>query len=135
MSKLDLFNKPQTSYGVYQGILFLKGSFIIYIISLFLDFNLLRALIGYFTGCLAITIGFYLIIISADRILSNSSNEKQAKSLSLMFFIGRYIIYLLVCGLSVTLFDANIITIVIGMFSLKFIIFIDNIIQKSGGDS
>ncbi|MFV0424494.1 MAG: hypothetical protein ACK5K7_02900 [Bacilli bacterium] len=99
-----------------------------------MKFNIIEVLIGYFTGCLAITIGFYLIIFSADKVLSNANDEKHAKTISLMYVILRYVIYLLICGISIKIFDANILAIIIGMFSLKIIIFIDSIIQKNGGE-
>lgn len=134
MNSLDLFNNPQKSYIIYQSILISIGYILIYILSLFLKFNIIGVMIGYFTGCLAITIGFYLIIFSADKVLSNANDEKHAKTISLMYVILRYVIYLLICGISIKIFDANILAIIIGMFSLKIIIFIDSIIQKNGGE-
>lgn len=132
MNNLDLFNKPGKSYLIYQGLLFIVGVVVIFILSLFIEFNLVSTLVGYFTGCLAITIGFLLIIYSANRILYTAT-EKNAKSVSLMYFTLRYIVYLAICGLAIILFNANILAIIIGMFSLKIIIYVDNILVKNGG--
>lgn len=135
MNNLDLFNKPLKSYLIYQGMLLVIGFFIITITSFLIKFNAYRVLIGYFTGCIAITLGFIIIIYSADKVLMNANNEKHAKNINLLYFVFRYFLYIAICGFSIRLFDANILAIVVGMFSLKVIIFIDNILYKNGGEN
>ncbi len=134
MSKLDLFNKPVKSYLIYQSILLVIGFVFIFVLSYFIDLNVLNVAIGYFTGCFAITIGFLLIVYSSDKILDSVYTTKSAKSISLMYFSFRYMLYLVICGISIKFFNANILAIIVGMFSLKFIIYIDSILTKNGGD-
>ncbi|MFV0499104.1 MAG: hypothetical protein ACK5NF_03620 [Bacilli bacterium] len=132
--RLDLFNYPKQSYIIYQIILFGLGFTVITIINVFTIMNYFVFIVGYFRGWLVISIGFYIIVYSSDKILFVSKNEAHAKSISLLFFIIRYFIYSFICVLSIRLFNANIITMFLGLLSLKIIIFVDNFLQKNGGE-
>ncbi len=134
MNKLDLFNRPVKSYLVYQAILYVIGFVVIIFLAKLFNFNTLNAITGFTTGCLAITIGFLVIVYSSSKVIERASNAKDAKLITSLYFIARYVVYILLCGFAVEFLNANIIAMFIGMLSLKIIIFVDSILNKNGGE-
>ncbi len=129
----SLTDSPIKSFFSYQFILHIVISIIIVLLSFIFDFNLLLVYLGFLVGTIAISIGFVLLVFSVDKILQSAKDEKQAKTMSLLFFILRYAIYLGLSGVAITFFKVNILSLILGFFTLRIVIYIDHFVNRNGG--
>ncbi len=129
----NLFEKPVFSFISYEVIINVIAALIMYVISLYSSFNFLNLIGGFVCGSFAITIGFIIIVYCADYVLDKAKEERHAKNISLMFFILRYIIYFIVSGIAIKFLNVNVITLILGLFTIRIIIIVDHFIDKKTG--
>lgn len=127
---VSLTKSPIKSFIIYEIVLNVIGAVVLYVFALSFDYSFKLLYGGLLIGSVSITVGFILIVKSADIIIEKSLNEKQARTYSLLFFTMRYAIYLVVCGLAIKFLNINILTTFLGLFTIRIIIVLDHYRDK-----
>ncbi len=130
---INMFKNPIKTFIVYEVLLNLIMLVISYVTALQFSLSFMKLYGGFFIGSLVITIGFIIIVFTADTVLDRAQNEKQAKNISLLFFICRYAIYITICGLAIKIYDINLITMFLGLLTIRLIIVIEHFRDKKTG--
>lgn len=129
-NNFDLYNYPVKSFISYQFINIIFSILIFLLIAIFTKASFLSLFLGYACGVFAITLGFLIIVKSADNILKNASDEKSAKQYTILFLILRFIVYGVIAVFAMSVLEVNLLTLFLGYFSIKLIIYVDHIVNR-----
>ncbi len=132
---INIFKSPIKTFIIYEVIFNILVYLVTLVISQFYTLSIYKVFGGFLVGSISITIGFIILVFSADTVLDKATNEKQAKNISLLFFICRYAIYITICGLAIKLYDINLLTMFLGLITIRLIIVIEHFRdRKLGGE-